>query len=136
MDSRANEPITIIPGLLDIESSFNTGVAFGLFSELSPVMLFVPTILVIAVLIYVFFRLEMNFYRAVSISLIAGGAIGNAVDRISAGKVYDFIDVYIGNYHWPTFNAADCFIVAGVILILIEQLREVKNETKNRIHTN
>ena len=50
---------------------------------------------------------------------IAGGAIGNLIDRIRFGAVVDFLDFYIGSYHWPAFNVADSAIVVGVAMFLL-----------------
>jgi signal peptidase II len=61
---------------------------------------------------------------AVSLSLIVGGAIGNIIDRLLLGHVVDFIDLYYGDWHWPAFNVADSAIVIGVVLMLLEMVRE------------
>ena len=55
--------------------------------------------------------------------MIIGGAIGNLVDRVIFGKVFDFIDFHILDWHYPAFNLADSFIVISVMLILISELR-------------
>ena len=59
-------------------------------------------------------------YFAISLGLIVGGAIGNVIDRMRYGAVADFLDFHAFGYHWPAFNVADCAIVVGVALILIE----------------
>jgi signal peptidase II len=56
-------------------------------------------------------------------SLILGGAAGNVFDRLVWGRVTDFLDFYIGDYHWPAFNVADSAIVIGSALLLIEVIR-------------
>jgi len=56
------------------------------------------------------------------LSLIAGGALGNAIDRAARGHVIDFIDFHIGAWHYPAFNVADCAIVAGAVLIFVDML--------------
>ena len=56
-------------------------------------------------------------------SLILGGAAGNVFDRLVWGRVTDFLEFYVGDYHWPTFNIADSAIVIGSGLLLIELLR-------------
>jgi signal peptidase II len=58
----------------------------------------------------------------VALALIAGGAIGNLIDRIRFGFVIDFLDVYVGTHHWPAFNVADSAITIGVILFLFKNL--------------
>lgn len=58
----------------------------------------------------------------VALSLIAGGAIGNLIDRIRFGFVIDFLDIYIGTHHWPAFNIADSAISVGVVLFIFKNL--------------
>ena len=62
--------------------------------------------------------------------LIAGGAIGNLIDRIQIGYVVDFIDWHVNNYHWPTFNIADVSISVGVGLMIIDMIRQTIQEVK------
>jgi signal peptidase II len=57
------------------------------------------------------------------LALILGGAAGNLLDRIVSGRVTDFLDFYIGDYHWPAFNVADSAIVIGCGLLLLDMLR-------------
>ena len=57
-------------------------------------------------------------------ALLFAGIVGNLIDRIQTGRVVDFIDVYVGSYHWPTFNVADSAITVGVILLLLSGFRE------------
>jgi signal peptidase II len=56
----------------------------------------------------------------IGLSLILGGAMGNLWDRMVSGRVVDFLDFYVGNYHWPAFNVADTAIVIGAILLISE----------------
>ena len=55
---------------------------------------------------------------ATGFALILGGALGNLIDRIRLGEVVDFLDFYIGSYHWPAFNVADSAISVGVAILL------------------
>ncbi len=61
---------------------------------------------------------------ACCLGLIAGGALGNFIDRFFSGRVVDFIDIYIGPYHWPAFNLADSAITIGILIILVSSLRK------------
>ena len=65
-----------------------------------------------------------------ALSLVMGGAIGNAIDRVRFGYVIDFIDVHARGWHWPAFNVADSAIVCGIILLLLDALRESLGERK------
>jgi lipoprotein signal peptidase len=58
-----------------------------------------------------------------ALALIMGGAVGNLIDRILLHAVTDFLDVYVGSYHWPTFNVADSAITVGIGLLALETLR-------------
>ena len=58
-------------------------------------------------------------YERVPLVMIAGGAIGNLVDRLRFGAVVDFLDFHIGAIHWPAFNVADIFITVGVLLYIL-----------------
>jgi signal peptidase II len=65
----------------------------------------------------------------VSLSFIFGGAAGNLIDRVRFGEVVDFLDVYIGSYHWPAFNVADSAISIGAAVMILTMLRKRKEET-------
>ena len=72
-------------------------------------------------LAYIYFKTEnITKISRLSIAMIAGGAIGNFIDRLLLGYVIDFIDVRFGNfYNFPIFNIADSFVVCGTILMII-----------------
>jgi len=108
--------INILP-FLRIVHVENKGAAFGLFAGLgNSFFMTISVIAIIVVLIYMFrFARGLEVY---SLSLIFGGAIGNLLDRIKFGKVIDFIDVYVGNWHWPAFNVADSALTVGIILFI------------------
>ena len=58
----------------------------------------------------------------IGFALIIGGAIGNLIDRISFGRVTDFLDFHLGIHHWPVFNVADSAITVGVILLILDSV--------------
>ncbi len=125
----------VIPGFFDIVHSENRGVAFGLFNDsvsewrTSLLVLFsLLAVVVVAVLLWSAERLDR--WSLAGLALILGGAAGNVFDRIVWGRVTDFLEFYIGAYHWPTFNLADSAIVIGSGLLLIEVLRP-KRQTAN-----
>lgn len=68
-------------------------------------------------------------WMPVAYALIIGGAIGNVIDRLLLGHVVDFLDFYLGNWHWPAFNLADSFIFIGAAMIIIDSFKkEAPNE--------
>lgn len=117
----------VIPGFLAIVHYQNRGVAFSLFDGAGPgksLLLLgfsAAAVMVIARILWNTDRLD-RFSRS-GLALILGGAAGNLFDRVLWGRVTDFLDFYIGDYHWPTFNIADSAIVIGSGLLLIEMLR-------------
>lgn len=116
MAARGGEELVIIPGLLSFVQGYNTGVAFGMFQGAQPYIIFIPVILVI-VMVAALFRYSGRSLSAMGgVSLMLGGAIGNLIDRLRSGRVFDFIDFHIGDAHWPAFNAADSFIVIGTFI--------------------
>jgi len=62
-------------------------------------------------------------WEAVAWSLVLGGALGNLIDRILYGYVIDFLDVYVGEWHWPAFNVADSAITVGVVMLLLDSFK-------------
>ena len=63
--------------------------------------------------------------------MIVGGALGNVIDRIHYGAVADFLDFYIGEFHWPAFNVADTGITIGAVILVLETLF-VSSETDRK----
>jgi signal peptidase II len=118
----------VIPGFFDIVHSQNRGVAFGLFNDgvsewRTPLLLLfsLAAVAIVAVILWNADRLDR--LSLAGFSLILGGAAGNVFDRLVWGRVTDFLEFYVGDYHWPTFNIADSAIVIGSGLLLIELLR-------------
>ena len=73
---------------------------------------------IIALILYYLFARAKNYER-VPLVMIAGGALGNFMDRLRFGAVIDFLDFHIGGAHWPAFNVADSFITVGVLLYIL-----------------
>jgi len=127
----------VVPGFLNILHTSNPGVAFGLFASSAnpwkPVLLIGFSVAVIAMLVWLLVtdRAGDSLGRY-GIALILGGAVGNVLDRFSRHSVTDFIDFYLGAYHWYTFNIADSAIVVGAALIVLALFREGKQPTQAR----
>ena len=65
-----------------------------------------------------------------ALTLVLAGALGNLYDRIMYGYVIDFIDWYVGSYHWPAFNIADASISLGAVLLIIDTFINPETEKK------
>lgn len=123
----SDKSVSVIPGFFDLVLVWNTGAAFGILGQ-APEMIR-KLILVgsstVAALVTTFYVLKkysnLSWIEIISLSLIAGGAVGNLYDRLFIGAVRDFLDFYISNHHWPAFNVADASITLGIgIFIFIE----------------
>ena len=119
--------ITIIPGFFDLTHIQNPGGAFGFLAGQSSTVrqIFFVFISFLAIcLIFHFYRKIPRTHPllASSLALVFGGAVGNLIDRIRFGKVVDFLDLYIGSYHWPAFNVADSAISIGMVIFVYHLL--------------
>jgi signal peptidase II len=119
----------IVPGLLNIVSSRNAGVAFGILSESASAyrtsVLVAVSLLAIGVLAALLWRVERTDLRsALGLACIFGGALGNVFDRVRSGSVTDFLDFYVGQTHWYVFNLADTAICIGAGLLLLSMWKK------------
>ena len=122
---KEGESITLIPNFFDIILTYNKGAAFGLFANLPDgtrqITLGVATFLALVVISFLLLKeYKDDLFAKICLSFILGGALGNLIDRVFLGKVVDFLDVYIGAYHWPAFNIADSAISVGVTILIIK----------------
>ena len=115
----------IISDIVVLVHNQNPGIAFGVFSDsssrwLSPLLL-LSSAAMMTLLVWLLLTGRAGGWLAQSgVALILGGAAGNALDRLIHGGVTDFLEVRLGTYHWPAFNAADSAITIGAALVLIE----------------
>ncbi len=120
-----HDGVDVVPGFFRLTHVQNQGAAFGLFSdstsEWKVAMLILFSVAALAVVSALLWKNgnAMNA-TAVALSLVFGGALGNLWDRVSSGRVIDFVDIYYGSHHWPAFNLADSAIVIGALLLLSE----------------
>ncbi len=138
-----HESIPVVEGFFALTYVRNTGAAFGIFSGLLeqyrvPFLLAVSTLAL--VVLFWFVRTVPTDRRAVIAACggVLGGAIGNMIDRLAYGEVIDFLDVYVGTYHWPAFNVADSAITIGVAILCLDALRSTElpgtETTKGQAH--
>ena len=113
-------PKAILP-MLNLTLAFNTGAAFSFLSGTgnwgSWFFMAFSALMSIALAVWMFTLEKTARLQLIALSLILGGAVGNLIDRILVGHVIDFIELYIGKYHWPVFNVADSAICVGAVLL-------------------
>ncbi len=122
---RLYESKAVIAGLFNLTYITNTGAAFGMMAGEAGMVrqiffLGVGVVALIALFILYRHQRDKSCYFTAGIGLIAGGAVGNMIDRVRFGSVVDFLDFYVQNHHWPAFNLADSAITIGVGLLLVD----------------
>jgi len=119
--------VPVIPGLFHITLVTNRGALFGWFHDLSDpyrgaLFTIVPVLAIILMLVFQYRTTIGDLITQSGLALILGGAIGNLVDRLRLGHVIDFLDVFVGEHHWPAFNVADSCICVGVAFLILDLL--------------
>lgn len=130
---RLYESVEIIPGFCNLVYVTNSGAAFSMLAKVdSPwrhyFFLGVGSLALVGITVAYWKLRKVSRYYGLALALIAGGAAGNLVDRIRFGAVIDFLDLYVGRYHWPAFNVADSAICVGAGLFLVLNIFEVRNQ--------
>jgi len=128
VDLAARGPVQVTP-FIDFVLTRNTGISYGLFQTQGAlgqwVLLGFKAVAVL--LLWVWLSRARDRLTALSLGLIIGGAIGNAIDRLAYGWVADFVFFHLSgsgwHFNWYVFNLADVAIVAGVIGLLYESLK-------------
>lgn len=114
--------VAVLP-FFNVVRLHNTGAAFSMLSGASPLFFVSLSVLVsVGILIWLHRNPRGERVTAAALSLILGGALGNAIDRATRGHVIDFIDLHIGQWHWPAFNVADSAICIGAALLILDSL--------------
>jgi signal peptidase II len=119
--------VTVVPGLVDFTHVQNSGAAFGIlnvteFPFKTAVIAVVATAALIGVGMYAASLAHRQVVARTGLALIIGGAAGNLLDRVVAGSVVDFVDVYWQTYHFWAFNVADSAITVGVAIMILDML--------------
>ena len=128
-----SEPV--IQDLLHFTYVTNDGMAFGLSFPGGKHILLVMTILLTGFIIgFLWKEREGHPLVKYGLALILSGAIGNLIDRLLYGKVVDFLDLMIGDFHWYIFNVADSSVTIGMVLFIVHSIifesSHLKNESK------
>lgn len=115
--------VSVIQGFFNFTHVHNPGGAFGFLADqcasVRSIFFIVVPSLVICLILYLYKNTYKTYpFLATALALILGGAIGNLIDRVRFGKVVDFLDLHVGNMHWPTFNVADSAISVGMVIFI------------------
>ena len=116
--------VAVIPGFFSLTHVNNPGGAFGFLAQNGSVwrhwVFLAAAMVALSMILYFYHRTPKNYpFLQLGLSLIFGGAIGNLIDRLRFGEVVDFLDFYIGHFHWPTFNVADSAVTIGVGIFIL-----------------
>lgn len=122
-DLAAREPLSLGP-FVSLIVVWNRGISYGLFQQSSEFGRWALVLLsaCAAAALALWVRRAAHPLLAVALGLILGGAVGNAIDRIAYGAVFDFVYLHAGDLSWYVFNVADAAIVAGVIGLVYDSL--------------
>ena len=133
----APDPLPRAPGVevtsfFNLVTVWNFGVSFGMFNRGSDeaAWVFATIAAAITAVLVVWLRRAPNLLVTVALGSVIGGAVGNVIDRLRFGAVFDFLDVHAAGWHWPAFNVADAAIAVGVGLLLLDALFAPKPSTK------
>ena len=126
------QPKPVIQDLLHFTYVTNDGMAFGLSFPGGKHVLLIMTILLTGFIVGFLWK-EKNGHPLIKygLALILSGAIGNLIDRLLYGKVVDFLDLMIGNFHWYIFNIADSSVTIGMILFIIHSIYIEQKKTND-----
>lgn len=122
-----HESIEVVPGFLDLTRVHNTGAAFGMLNAvdfpLKPLVLSLVALIALGGVAWYAATVPLTDRLArVGIAGVLGGAVGNLIDRATAGYVLDFVDAYWRHWHFWAFNVADAAITIGVIFLILDML--------------
>lgn len=112
---------------------WNRGMSFGLFSDSGAKWVLIGLALAISAGIVWWLRAANGWRQGAALGLVLGGAIGNVLDRLRFGAVYDFLYFHVGDWYWPAFNLADSAITVGVVLLVWDSLFEQGESPKKSL---
>ena len=121
-----------VTGFFNLVLALNTGVSFGLFGGETAWKPWLFSALAVAIVtaLFVWLKRQPEPLLALAVGLVAGGAVGNTIDRLRFGGVVDFLDFHLGDWHWFAFNLADTAVVMGVALLVLDGLFQGRGSSK------
>jgi signal peptidase II len=119
--------VPVIRDLVHLTLVTNRGALFGLFHDMADpyreaLFTSVPILAIVLIVVFQCRTTVADTAAQSGLALILGGALGNLLDRLRLGYVVDYLDVFVGDHHWPAFNVADASICIGVGLLILDLL--------------
>ena len=111
------EPVTLVPGVMDLSLVYNTGAAFSLGEGGGPLFVLLAAAILVAGLAVAWRRADVPLPLLLAVAAVAGGGVGNAIDRVALGAVTDFFKTTFVDF--AVFNVADIFVTCGVVLAVV-----------------
>lgn len=111
------EPVTLVPGVMDLSLVYNTGAAFSLGEGGGPLFVVLAAAILVAGLVVAWRRADVPLPLLLAVAAVAGGGAGNAIDRVALGAVTDFFKTTFVDF--AVFNVADIFVTCGVVLAVV-----------------
>ena len=117
------ESLAVIPGFFNLTHIHNPGGAFGFLADQQSawrhILFLSASTAAVGVIVYFYKNTPTTQpMLATGFALVCGGAIGNMIDRLRFGRVVDFLDFFVGSWHWPAFNVADSAVSAGIAIFI------------------
>ena len=117
-------PEPVIDGFWDWELAYNDGAAFSSFRGAQVVLSLLAVVVLVALGVVAARTRPEQRLKRIALAVIAGGAVGNLIDRVRDGAVTDFVRWKLAGHAWPIFNVADVALVFGVMLLMIDGILE------------
>lgn len=126
--------LVTVTSFFNLVTAWNKGVSFSMFDNLGGYGVYVLSVFSLTVVGFLLYWLkhEQNLFMQLALGFVIGGAVGNVIDRVRIGAVFDFLDVHAYGYHWPAFNVADSFICIGAFLIVLNGICGCSKNSRNR----
>jgi len=120
---KLGESVLVVNNFFSLTYVTNKGAAWGILSGYGWLLLLIAALVTAATIYFMRWLTEGFNERYLALAMIVSGIIGNSIDRIWRGEVVDFLDLHIGNYHWPpVFNVADSAICVGVCIFFLSNI--------------
>ena len=122
-------PQPVVEGYWDWELAYNPGIAFSSFTSITGhagmqiILALIAGLALVGISVLAMRTNPEERWKRAAYALVAGGALGNLLDRLHDGAVTDFVRWRINDHRWPIFNVADAALLIGVAILLIDGLR-------------